>query len=40
VKAFTDRANVVFGLAIGLVVVGGGHLKLNLKVFHELLPEV
>jgi hypothetical protein len=40
VKALMDHVNVAFCLAIGLVVVGGGHLKLNLKVLHELLPEV
>jgi hypothetical protein len=39
-KAVADHANVAFSLAIGLVVVEGGHLKLDLKVFHELLPEV
>jgi hypothetical protein len=35
-----DHANAAFHLAIGLVVVGGGHLKLTLKVLHKLLPEV
>jgi hypothetical protein len=39
-KALTDHGNAAFHRAIGLVVVGGCHLKLNLKVLHELLPEV
>jgi hypothetical protein len=39
-KALVDYVNTVFGLAIVLVVVGGGHLKLDLKVLHKLLPEV
>jgi hypothetical protein len=32
--------NATFGLTIGVVVVGGGHFKLNLKVLHKLLSEV
>jgi hypothetical protein len=39
-KVLADCANTAFGLAIGLVVVGGGHFKLDLKVLHELLSEV
>jgi hypothetical protein len=35
-----DRVNAVFCLVVGLVVVQGGYLKLDLKVFHKLLPEV
>jgi hypothetical protein len=38
-KALANHANVAFGLAIGLVVVGVGHFTLDLKVLHELLPE-
>jgi hypothetical protein len=39
-KTLADHVNIVFSLAISLVVVGGGHLKLDLKVFHKLLLEV
>jgi hypothetical protein len=35
-----DCVNAAFCLAIALVVVGGGHLGCDLKVLHELLPEV
>jgi hypothetical protein len=40
VKGFIDHLNVGFCLAIGLARVRGGHLKHDLKVLHELLPEV
>jgi hypothetical protein len=40
VKALANGANAAFGLTTGLVVVGGGHFKLNLKVLYELLSEV
>jgi hypothetical protein len=40
VKAMIDHVNVALCLAIALVVVSGGHLNLNLKVLHKLLPEV
>jgi hypothetical protein len=40
VKALIDHSNVVFCLAIGLVVLRGGYLELNMKVFHELLSKV
>jgi hypothetical protein len=39
-KAFMDHVTMVFCLAIGLVVVRGSHLKLNLKLLHELVTEV
>jgi hypothetical protein len=32
--------NIAFCLAIGLVVVKGGHLELDLKILHELLLQV
>jgi hypothetical protein len=40
VQEVADCVNAMFSLAIGLVVAGGSHFKLNLKVLHELLPEV
>jgi hypothetical protein len=40
VKELTDFSNVVFCLTIHLVVVRGSHLKLDLKVLHELLLDV
>jgi hypothetical protein len=39
-KVLADHANVELCLAIGLVVVRGYHVGLNLKVLHQLLPEV
>jgi hypothetical protein len=39
-EKLTDRVNVAFCLTINLVVVRGGHLKLDLKVLYRLLPEV
>jgi hypothetical protein len=36
-KALTDHVNVAFCLAIGLVVIRGGYLKLDLMVLHRLL---
>jgi hypothetical protein len=35
-----DHVNVTFGMAISLMVVRDGNFMLNLKVLHELLPEV
>jgi hypothetical protein len=40
VKAMVNCVNTVLCLTISLVVVGGGHLELNLKVLNELLLEV
>jgi hypothetical protein len=40
VVVLEDHVNVAFHLTSGLVVEGGGHLKLNVKDFQELLPEV
>ena len=38
-KSLADGSYSVFSLAIGLVVVGGGHVEINLNVGHELLPK-
>jgi hypothetical protein len=39
-KPLADCVNVVLCLTISLVVVGGGHLKFDLKILHKLLSEV
>jgi hypothetical protein len=40
VQELADCANAVFSLTIGLVVAGGCHFKLDLKVLHKLLPDL
>jgi hypothetical protein len=39
-KALANHVNVAFILAIAVMLVGGGLFKLDVKVLHELLPEV
>jgi formylmethanofuran dehydrogenase subunit B len=39
-KTLKDCVNAALCLAIGLVVVRGGHLELDLQVLHKLVSEV
>ena len=38
-KALADGPDSAFSLAIGLVMVSGGHVEMNLDVGHKLLPK-
>ena len=38
-KALADGPYSAFCLAIGLVMVSGGHVEINLDVGHKLLPK-
>ena len=38
-KALADGPDSAFSLAIGLVMVSGGHVEINLDVVHKLLPK-
>ena len=38
-KALADGPYSAFSLAIGLVMVSGGHVEINLDVGHKLLPK-
>jgi hypothetical protein len=39
-EALADGSDAPLCLAIRLVVVGGGHEEINVKVLHQLLPKV
>ena len=39
VEALVDSPYSAFSLAIGLVMVSGGHVEINLDVGHKLLPK-
>ena len=39
-KALADAPDSAFSLAIGLVMVSGGHVEINLDIGYKLLPKV